>query len=29
MEINRTTRRIVTGHDTQGKAVALYDSPKA
>jgi mannose-6-phosphate isomerase-like protein (cupin superfamily) len=26
MEINKTTRRIVTGHDAQGKAVALFDS---
>src|SRR5258708_30346095 len=23
----RSTRRIVTGHDAQGKAVALYDAP--
>ena len=23
----RSTRRIVTGHDTDGKAVALYDAP--
>jgi mannose-6-phosphate isomerase-like protein (cupin superfamily) len=27
MEINRSTRRIVTGHDTSGKAVALFDGP--
>jgi naringenin degradation protein FdeH len=26
MEINNTTRRIVTGHDAQGKTVALFDS---
>jgi mannose-6-phosphate isomerase-like protein (cupin superfamily) len=25
MEIKRTTRRIVTGHDEDGKAVALFD----
>lgn len=25
MEIKRTTRRIVTGHDANGKAVALFD----
>jgi naringenin degradation protein FdeH len=25
MEINRSTRRIVTGHDADGKAVALFD----
>ena len=23
----KSTRRIVTGHDAQGKAVALYDAP--
>src|SRR5580700_7470624 len=23
----KSTRRIVTGHDAQGKAVALFDSP--
>ena len=23
----RSTRRIVTGHDKDGKAVALYDAP--
>lgn len=27
MEINRATRRIVTGHDIDGKAVALFDGP--
>jgi mannose-6-phosphate isomerase-like protein (cupin superfamily) len=29
MEINRATRRIVTGHDTDGKAVAIFDAPVA
>jgi len=23
----KSTRRIVTGHDAQGKAVALFDEP--
>ena len=27
MEIKQPTRRIVTGHDAQGKAVALFDGP--
>lgn len=27
MDIDRTTRRIVTGHDQQGRAVALFDAP--
>ena len=27
MEITKTTRRIVTGHDAQGKAVAIVDEP--
>jgi quercetin dioxygenase-like cupin family protein len=27
MEINKTTRRIVTGHDAEGRAVALFDDP--
>ena len=29
MEITKTTRRIVTGHDAQGKAVAIVDEPLA
>jgi mannose-6-phosphate isomerase-like protein (cupin superfamily) len=29
MEITKTTRRIVTGHDAQGKAVAIVDAPLA
>jgi mannose-6-phosphate isomerase-like protein (cupin superfamily) len=27
MEISKTTRRIVTGHDVDGKAVAIFDAP--
>jgi mannose-6-phosphate isomerase-like protein (cupin superfamily) len=27
MEITKTTRRIVTGHDADGKAVAFFDGP--
>jgi mannose-6-phosphate isomerase-like protein (cupin superfamily) len=27
MEISRATRRIVTAHDTDGKAVAVFDGP--
>ena len=27
MEIKQPTRRIVTGHDAKGKAVALFDGP--
>ena len=29
MEISRATRRVVTGHDTDGKAVAIFDAPVA
>ena len=29
MDITRATRRVVTGHDTDGKAVALFDGPVA
>jgi hypothetical protein len=27
MDIVKTTRRIVTGHDAAGKAVAIFDAP--
>jgi len=27
MQISKATRRIVTGHDTEGKAVAVFDAP--
>jgi mannose-6-phosphate isomerase-like protein (cupin superfamily) len=27
MEITKTTRRIVTGHDADGKAIAIFDGP--
>src|SRR5687768_9765885 len=27
MEIRKATRRIVTGHDNDGKAIAVYDAP--
>jgi quercetin dioxygenase-like cupin family protein len=27
MDITKTTRRIVTGHDAEGKAVAIFDQP--
>ena len=27
MELKQPTRRIVTGHDAQGKAIALFDGP--
>ena len=27
MDITNSTRRIVTGHDAQGKAVAIFDAP--
>jgi mannose-6-phosphate isomerase-like protein (cupin superfamily) len=29
MDIAKTTRRIVTGHDAEGKAVAIFDAPVA
>jgi hypothetical protein len=29
MNITTTTRRIVTGHDADGKAVAIFDAPVA
>ena len=29
MDIKTTTRRIVTGHDADGKAVAIFDAPVA
>jgi hypothetical protein len=27
MDIKKTTRRIVTGHDAHGKAIAIFDAP--
>jgi naringenin degradation protein FdeH len=29
MDITKTTRRIVTGHDADGKAIAIFDGPIA